>query len=195
MKNTAVVAGIAVAFLVLAPGAALASTAPSTSATPEPGTTAKPAAPKLTITPRHGVPGAELRITAECDGEAYVTSRAVDAFATGTGSNGSVRAYVGTVRDVRAGEYPVNLRCHPRDGRPDTFVDVAFVVDRVAAKTPGAKTSGAKQVAKVPAGAPQTGGTDGPVDDSGAPLAAAAAMGVLAVGGSGLVLARRARRR
>ena len=190
MKNTAVVAGIAVAFLVLAPGAALASTAPSTSATPKPGTTAKPAAPKLTITPRHGVPGTELRITAECDGEADVTSRAVDAFATGTGPNGSVRAYVGIVRDVRAGEYPVNLRCHPLDGRPDTFVDVAFVVDRVAAKAPGAK-----QVAKGPAGAPQTGGTDGPADDSGAPLAAAAAMGVLAVGGSGLVLARRARRR
>lgn len=189
MKNTAVVAGIAAAFLALAPGAALASTAPSTSATPEPATTAKPAAPKLTITPRHGVPGTELRITAECDGEAYVTSRAVDAFATGTGPNGSVRAYVGTVRDVRAGEYPVNLRCHPRDGRPDTFVDVAFVVDRVAAKAPGAK-----QVTKVPAGAPQTGGTDGPVDDSGTPLAAAAAMGVLAAGGGGLVLAKRARR-
>ena len=51
----------------------------------------------------------------------------------------------------------------------------------------------AKQVAKVPSGAPQTGGTDRPVDDSGFP--AAAAMGVLAVGGTGLVLARRARRR
>lgn len=186
MKNTAVVAGIAAAFLVLAPGAALASSAPSTSATP----TAKPAAPKLTITPRHGVPGAELRITVECDGEAYVTSRAVDAFATGTGSNGSVRAYVGIVRAVGAGEYPVNLRCHPRNGRPDTFVDVSFVVDRVTAKAPGVK-----QVTKVPAGAPQTGGTDGPADDSGAPLAAAAAMGVLAVGGSGFVLAKRARRR
>ena len=58
-----------------------------------------------------------------------------------------------------------------------------------------AKNPAPKQVAKVPAGAPQTGGTDGPADGSGTPLAAAAAMGVLAVGGSGLVLARRARRR
>ena len=185
MKNTAVVAGVAAAFLVLAPGAALASTSPS----PTPGTTAKPAAPKLTVTPGHGVPGAEVRITVGCEGEAYVTSRAVDAFADAD-PKGSVRAYTGVVRDVRAGEYPVNLRCHPRDGRPDTFVDVPFVVDRVAAKTPGTK-----QVTKVPAGAPQTGGTDGPVDDSGTPLGAAAAMGVLALGGSGLVLARRARRR
>ncbi|WP_284748033.1 hypothetical protein [Amycolatopsis sp. RTGN1] len=189
MKNTAVVAGVAAAFLVVAPGAALASTSTSATPTPSTTTTAKPAAPKLTVTPGHGVPGAEVRITVGCEGEAYVTSRAVDAFADAD-PKGSVRAYTGVVRDVRAGEYPVNLRCHPRDGRPDTFVDVPFVVDRVVAKTPGTK-----QVTKVPAGAPQTGGTDGPVDDSGTPLGAAAAMGVLALGGSGLVLARRARRR
>jgi hypothetical protein len=184
MKKTAVAAGIAAAFLVLAPGAALASTLP----TPAPGTTAKPSAPKLTVAPGHGVPGTEVRITVSCEGEAYVTSRAVDAFADAD-PKGSVRAYTGVVRDVRAGEYPVNLRCHPRDGRPDTFVDVPFVVDRVATKSPAGK-----QVTKVPAGAPQTGGTDGPAGDSGAPLAAGAAMGVLALGGSGLVLARRARR-
>jgi hypothetical protein len=188
MKKTAVAAGIAAAFLVLAPGAALASTSPT--ASPAPGTTtAKPAAPKLTVTPAHGVPGTELRLTVSCEGEAYVTSRAVDAFADAD-PKGSVRRYTGVVRDVRAGEYPIDLRCHPRDGRPDTFVDVPFVVDRVATKSPAGK-----QVTKVPAGAPQTGGTDGPADDSGAPLAAASAMGVLALGGSGLVLARRARRR
>ncbi|MBB4686211.1 hypothetical protein [Amycolatopsis jiangsuensis] len=48
----------------------------------------------------------------------------------------------------------------------------------------------AKQVAQVPAGAPQTGGTDGPAGDSPG-LPAAAAMGALAVGGTGLVVARR----
>jgi len=48
-----------------------------------------------------------------------------------------------------------------------------------------------RQVAKVPSGAPQTGG--GPAGHG--PLAAAGAMGVLAVGGGGLVLARRSRRR
>ncbi|WP_103353076.1 hypothetical protein [Amycolatopsis sp. CA-128772] len=47
------------------------------------------------------------------------------------------------------------------------------------------------QVAKVPSGAPQTGG--GPAGHG--PLAAAAAMGALAVGSGGLVLARRALRR
>jgi len=39
----------------------------------------------------------------------------------------------------------------------------------------------------------QNGGAGGPADDS--PITAAAAMGVLALGGSGLVLAGRARRR
>ncbi|MGW3999340.1 hypothetical protein [Amycolatopsis sp. NPDC004772] len=48
-----------------------------------------------------------------------------------------------------------------------------------------------RQVAKVPSGAPQTGGGS----DGHGPLAAAGAMGVLAVGGGGLVLARRSRRR
>ncbi len=48
-----------------------------------------------------------------------------------------------------------------------------------------------RQVSKVPSGAPQTGG--GPADHG--PLAAAGAMGVLAVGGGGLVLARRFWRR
>ena len=48
-----------------------------------------------------------------------------------------------------------------------------------------------RQVTKVPSGAPQTGG--GPAGHG--PLAAAGAMGVLAVGGGGLVLARRSWRR
>ncbi|MEU4251882.1 hypothetical protein AB0F15_31140 [Amycolatopsis sp. NPDC026612] len=48
-----------------------------------------------------------------------------------------------------------------------------------------------RQVAKVPSGAPQTGG--GPAGHGS--LAAAGAMGALAVGGGGLVLARRSRRR
>lgn len=48
-----------------------------------------------------------------------------------------------------------------------------------------------RQVTKVPSGAPQTGGGS---EDHG-PFAAAAAMGVLAVGGGGLVLARRSWRR
>ncbi|ADJ42741.1 hypothetical protein AMES_0919 [Amycolatopsis mediterranei S699] len=48
-----------------------------------------------------------------------------------------------------------------------------------------------RQVAKVPSGAPQTGGGPG---DHGS-LAAAGAMGVLALGGGGLVLARRSWRR
>ena len=54
------------------------------------------------------------------------------------------------------------------------------------------KEAAPKQVAKVPAGAPQTGG--GPADDtSNGPAVAAAAMGVLALGGTGLVVARRRR--
>ncbi|WP_103341094.1 hypothetical protein [Amycolatopsis sp. CA-126428] len=79
-----------------------------------------------------------------------------------------------TVQPAKPGVYQVSFSCG------DVQLTTKFTVlgDR-------------RQVAKVPSGAPQTGG--GPADHG--PLAAAGAMGVLAVGGTGLVLARRSWRR
>jgi hypothetical protein len=184
MKNTAVVAGVAAAFLVLAPGAALASTTP----TPTP-TTTKPSdenGPQtrvtraLSISPSSAKPGTHVLVDFRCqtrgpDENVSVNSGALSFAKPGNWGDA-------TVKTVKPGKYLVTLHCGPE------FQQLWFVV-QPARKQP------AKQVTKVPAGAPQTGGTDGPAGDSGTPLAAAGAMGVLALGGSGLVLARRVRRR
>ncbi|MFD2466592.1 hypothetical protein [Amycolatopsis silviterrae] len=93
-----------------------------------------------------------------------------------------------TVRDgVKPGTYQVAFSCGSGD------IATKFTV--LGAK-PAPKPA-PKQVSKVPSGAPQTGGTDGPVADGqsdlGLPIAAGA-MGVLALGGTGLVAARRRQR-
>ncbi len=192
MKNTIVVAGVAAAFLVLAPTAALAAAptaAPATSASPSP--SAQPTGPEypdgpmtrvkkqLSLSPGKGLPGARVNFDFACStwpGEKVsIRSAAVVADHPGLES--------GTVANVKPGRYAVTLHCG---------IEASTAYFQVL---PAAGNPAPKQVAKVPAGAPQTGGTDGPADGSGAPLAAAAAMGVLAVGGSGLVVARRARRR
>ena len=77
-----------------------------------------------------------------------------------------------TVKPVAPGTYPVTFSC----GGAELTTKFTVLGD-------------AKQVSKVPSGAPRTG--DGPDD----PADAGLAMGVLAVGGGGLVLAKRAWRR
>ncbi|WP_409466776.1 hypothetical protein [Amycolatopsis sp. GA6-003] len=95
-----------------------------------------------------------------------------------------------TVRSgVKPGTYQVSFSCGSAD------VTTKFTV--LGAKPSPKPTAPApKQVSKVPSGAPQAGGTDGPVADDqsnlGLPIAAGA-MGVLALGGTGLVAARRRR--
>ncbi|WP_410607672.1 hypothetical protein [Amycolatopsis sp. lyj-109] len=204
MKNTVVVAGVAAAFLVLAPGAALATTptgapaTPSTSTirtappsptgmptvtpTPDPGTDF-PDGPiarinrSLTVSPGKAVPGARVKLDFVCRTHGPDEKVSVQSAALAFGKPGDpARWATATVKDVKPGKYAVTMYCAHEDST--TFFEVL---------------PAAKQVAKVPSGAPQTGGTDGPADDSGFP--AAAAMGMLAVGGTGLVLARRARRR
>ncbi|WP_372672073.1 hypothetical protein [Amycolatopsis kentuckyensis] len=187
MKKTAVAAGVAAAFLVLAPGAALASTTPA--AAPEP-VSEQAGVPKayLRVLPKVARPGAKVEIRLGCAPESTqgLTSPALTISTlrrTGPQTDpATAPAAVATavVKQVKPGVYPVSFSCGGAE---------------ISAKFTVLGASAAKQVTKVPAGAPQTGGTDGPVDDSGTPLAAAAAMGVLAVGGGGLVLARRARRR
>jgi hypothetical protein len=190
MKNTVVVAGVAAAFLILAPGAALAAT-PTASPSPSTSPTASPTKPtttapddpegpmtriskQLTLSPGKALPGARVNLDFGCSTRPYekVSVRSAALVADRPGFA------FGTVANVKPGKYAVTLHCGPETSTASLEV--------LPAK---------KQVGKVPSGAPQTGGTDGPADGSGSPLAAAAAMGVLAVGGSGLVLARRARRR
>ncbi|MEV4148309.1 hypothetical protein AB0J40_31930 [Amycolatopsis sp. NPDC049691] len=186
MKKTVVVAGAAAAFLVLAPGAALASSTPA--ATPEP-SSEHAGVPKayLRVLPKVARPGGKVEIRLGCAAESTqgLTSTALTIGPlrrTGPQTDPAVApAAVATavVKQVKPGVYPVSFSCGGAE---------------ISAKFTVLGASAAKQVTKVPAGAPQTGGTDGPSDGSG-PLAAAAAMGVLAAGGGGLVLARRARRR
>ncbi|WP_329052113.1 hypothetical protein OG738_06665 [Amycolatopsis sp. NBC_01488] len=185
MKKTVVVAGVAAAFLVLAPGAALAATTPT--ATPE-----APAehvgVPKayVRVMPKIARPGTKVELRVGCDAESThgLTSPVLTIGAlrrTGPQNDPAIAPAAvasAVVKQAKPGVYPVSFFCGGAE------ISAKFTV-----------LGDSKQVTKVPAGAPQTGGTDGPADDSGGPLAAAAAMGVLAVGGSGLVLARRARRR
>ncbi|ATY09577.1 hypothetical protein CU254_03160 [Amycolatopsis sp. AA4] len=96
-----------------------------------------------------------------------------------------------TVRSgVKPGAYPVSFSC----GSADLATKFTVLGAKPAPKPTPAPAP--KQVSKVPSGAPQTGGTDGPVADDqsnlGLPIAAGA-MGVLALGGTGLVAARRRR--
>ncbi|WP_043791107.1 hypothetical protein [Amycolatopsis balhimycina] len=183
MKNVIAVAGAAAAFLVLAPGAALAATPTTTPAAPVTSTTPGndfPDGPmtriskQLSLSPGKALPGARVNLDFGCSTRPY---EKVDVRSAALAADRPGFAF-GTVRKVKPGKYAVTLHCGPETS--------TATLEVLPLK---------KQVGKVPAGAPQTGGTDGPVDSSGTPLAAAAAMGVLAVGGSGLVLARRARRR
>jgi len=182
-------AGAAAGLMLLAPAAALATTP-----TPTPTAPSKPAAkPEVfTVTPGHGLPGARVRIAIVCDGGAYLSSKGLDlvkdGIYPGTKPDTYVLRYDGYVRNVRPGNYTVDLRCH-KDGRADIHASVPFVVEAKQA------TPDKKQVAKVPSGAPQTGGTDGPIDEGPNGVAlAAGAMGVLAAGGAGLVALGRRRR-
>ncbi|MEU7786129.1 hypothetical protein [Amycolatopsis sp. NPDC049159] len=183
MQKTAVVAGFAAAFLVVAPGAALATTptaTPSPSAAPTATVPVDPDGPfsritrLLTVSPAQAQPGARVKLDFACQTREPAEKVTVRSAALVFGKGGWA---TGTVKDVKPGKYAVTLHCGPETSSATLAV--------LPVK---------KQVVKVPTGAPQTGGTDGP-GGSGTPLAAAAAMGALALGGSGLVLARRARRR
>jgi hypothetical protein len=192
MKNTMFAAGAAVAFLVLAPAVALAATPTSTPT----GTTTAPASEPtsvpatstpeypdgpmsritrvLTVVPGRAAPGALVKLDFACRTRGPEEHVSVSSSAITYDVHG--KTATAKVNQVKPGKYAVTLRCGPE--KSTAYLEVL-----------GAK----KQVARVPAGAPQTGGTDGPADPAG-PLAAAAAMGALALGGGGFVLARRARR-
>ncbi|SFW43945.1 hypothetical protein [Amycolatopsis australiensis] len=185
MRRTFVVAGVSAGLLLGTP-AAFAAETPT-------GPMHKPPFPYLTANPKTVHPGDRFVVSGRCFRNHRNTDvllatvpeiKEVSKQVTSIGEGNLVKATFEVSLTAKPGDYRVGMLCDAAE--PDVVV---HVVPRQVAK------EATKQVAKVPAGAPQTGGTDGPADGSGTPLAAAAGMGVLAAGGAGLVLARRARRR
>lgn len=180
-------AGAAAGLMVLAPAAALATTPTTTPATTT--TSAPDDGPLITqslgFNPVAARPGDRIKLAFHCvttvghDAPLSIRSAALDFDRTD-----AQRWYSAKVKDVKPGKYDAVLNC---GGATST---ASFQV--LPRKAP---VTDKKQVAKVPAGAPQTGGTDGPIDDGSNGLAlAAGAMGVLAVGGAGMVAVGRRRR-
>ncbi|ANN20580.1 hypothetical protein SD37_36660 [Amycolatopsis orientalis] len=174
MKRTIMLtAGTVAGFLLLAPGAALAtsptnvpspspSSSPSASPTQDsdgPGPHASPVGilENLTVSPAKGKPGDKVKLDFQCATRGNEFGPKVTSAALTVDS----AKWSATVKDIKPGKYPVTLTCW---GQKST---VTFEVI-------GKKN----QVAKVPAGAPQTGGTEGPADH----------IGVLAAVGGGLAL-------
>ena len=173
-------AGAAAGLMLLAPAAALATT-PTTSTPVDPDGPMTRVKRQLTVSPAKARPGDRVKLDFACaawPGE-DITGKSV---ALDFDRTGAARLATAKVKDVKPGKYPVVIAC----GAETTSATLEVLPKKTPAK---------KQVEKVPAGAPQTGGTDGPVD--GGPdgvVMAAGAMGVLAAGGAGLVVLSRRRR-
>lgn len=185
MRRTLVVAAVSAGLVLTAP-AAFAATSPSSStAVPQPSDHVGVPKAFVHVLPKAARPGTKVEVRLGC-----VASGTQD-LASPALTIGELRrvgpqddpakapAGVATavVKQVKPGEYPVSFSCGGAE------ISTKFTV-----------LGDSKQVAKVPSGAPQTGGTDGPADDGTPSVAAGAAMGALALGGCGLVLARRTRR-
>ncbi|MEV6901298.1 hypothetical protein [Amycolatopsis sp. NPDC051372] len=211
MKRIAVFSSIlAAGLLTAAPAFAAESTAPTTPAqptsstsTPVPPTSDKPTPPtgehrqpkpSLTVLPRAARAGDSVTARVVCPPKTSMKlSSTVITFgeleAVGTEQPLETAYVYQTPADVnknaKPGTYTVTFLC----GKAKLTQSFKVLPAKDAVVT---TPTTPKQVTKVPMGAPQTGGTDGPVDDSSSGLAVAAgAMGVLAVGGAGMVLARR----
>jgi hypothetical protein len=123
----------------------------------------------LSVSPSRAAPGDKVTISATCDEESSVSSKAMTLVKDPTRYHG----YIGTVKDVLPGTYGVSLTCHYRDWPVDgTAFTQFFVVAREvvtppvktppvkspSVKSPSAKPAPPKQVTKVPVGAAATGG-------------------------------------
>ncbi|OXM49880.1 hypothetical protein [Amycolatopsis alba] len=192
MKRTIMLAaGTVAGFLLLAPGAAFATTpsaspSPTPSASPSPTPTEDPDGPgphaspvgilkDLTVSPAKGKPGDKVKLDFQCATRNNEGGPKVTSVALSVNSANSIDSakWSATVKDIKPGKYPVTLTCW---GQKST------VTFEVLAKK--------NQVAKVPAGAPQTGGTEGPADYTGV-LAAVGGGLALAAGGVGIAAYRR----
>jgi hypothetical protein len=168
-------------FVVAAVSAALLSAAPSAFATGEPAGNPKA---YFRVLPSAARPGAKVEIRLGCEA------------ASTTDLTSPVLA-IGALRRVGPQDDPAKAPAAAasaivRQAKPGAAT-VSFSCGGAQLTTKFTVLGESRQVSKVPSGAPQTGGDGGPADPG--PLAAAGAMGVLALGGSGLVLLRRFRRR
>ncbi|MFD9894567.1 hypothetical protein ACFWY9_34920 [Amycolatopsis sp. NPDC059027] len=212
-----IAAGVTAGFLLLAPGAAFAAEQPSPSTSTNPPVSTSVTAPPPSNTPTrtplkpgqipgtisigpggnqpgpgYFVPGQEVSIGGQC-WENFRTKPQYTSSLLGTGEftmvgwdNISVLETKATIpATAKPGTYTVSYTCYGVE------LTAEFVVKNAPAERAPAKPAPpGKQVAKVPAGAPQTGGSDAPEQDNG-PLVAAGAAGVLAAGGAGFALYRR----
>jgi hypothetical protein len=205
--RTTLIAGLAVGFAVIAPGAALASTgtsaptAPSTptSATPTetaPPTTTpgdgNPGVPKayVSVSPHSGLPGQKVTVETGCEFK-YVTGLTSNALDIGklhqvgpqTDPSIAPRAQAAATvkKNVKPGVYKVSFDCG------GAKITTSFTV-----LTPKPPVKTGQQVTKVPAGAPQTGGggTAGDPTSYTGLIAALSGAAVLAAG-AGVVVYRR----
>ena len=155
MKKTAVTGVAAAVLLVLAPGAAFASTTPTTPTSPEPSPSVHVGVPKafVRVQPRAARPGATVKIRVGCVAE-------------GTHDLASPVLTIGELRRVGPQNDPAKAPAAVasavvKDAKPGVY-PVSFFCGGAQISTKFTVLGAAKQVGKVPSGAPQTGGTDCP---------------------------------
>ncbi|WP_370946666.1 hypothetical protein AB5J62_03670 [Amycolatopsis sp. cg5] len=195
MRKSIVAAGLAAGFALLGPAAAFAADEPTTDKTTTTTTSEAPApeehagVPKayLKVSPKAAKPGQKVIVSVGCDTELNLNSAALDIGRThpvGPQHDPSVapeQQASAVVKNVKPGTYAVTYEC----GRGTVIMTKFTVLPADQAKEP------AKQVTKVPAGAPQTGGSDGPADYT-ALVVGLTGAGVLATaGGVGYAAYRR----
>jgi len=178
------------------PTSSAPTTAPTSTTTPTTTPTDSPGVPKafIRVLPGSGHAGDKVtvRIGCEASGISHLSSAALQfgklhpVGPQNDPSKAPISQGTAIVKaGVKPGTYKVTFSCGSAD------LGTKFTV---LAATPAPPV---KQVSKVPVGAPQTGGTDGPVADGSSGLGlpvAAGAMGALALGGTGFVLMRRRQR-
>ncbi|WP_208720539.1 hypothetical protein [Amycolatopsis circi] len=182
---------------------ASSTAAPSSSPATEEPTDENPGVPKafIRVLPSSGHAGDRVTVRVGCEASEIknLNSAALQfgkLHPVGTQNDPSkapISQGTATVRaGVKPGVYKVAFSCGSAD-----LTTKFTVLGAKPAPQPKPAPAAPKQVSKVPSGAPQTGGTDGPVVDNqsnlGLPIAAGA-MGVLALGGTGFVVARRRQR-
>ncbi|SDY70840.1 hypothetical protein SAMN05421504_106464 [Amycolatopsis xylanica] len=156
--RTKIIAGTAACLLSLTAGTAFATDTTQPPAGPE-----NSASAKVWVSQRAGLPGAIVQVHGTCtDSHLYAFGSSAMEIRYQRPSVNGVHNYVGYVKDVEPGVYKVWLNCH-LPGTEPKFVR-ASTTFRVLPKssstptTPSKKPEPAKQVVKVPKGAPQTGG-------------------------------------
>ncbi|SDY70891.1 hypothetical protein SAMN05421504_106466 [Amycolatopsis xylanica] len=196
MRKSIVAAGLAAGFALLGPAAAFAAEAPTTDKTTTPTTTEQAPTPEehagvpkayLKVLPKAAKPGQKVTVSVGCDTELNLGSPALDIGRThpvGPQHDPSIapeQQASAVVKDVKPGTYTVAYEC----GRGTVIKTKFTVLPADKAKEP------AKQVTKVPAGAPQTGGSDGPADYTALVVGLTGAGVLAAAGGVGYAAYRR----